>query len=74
MKYEYREKKTFKSLFLFQCGVHIADVTHFVRPNTAIDLEARERGTTVYLTDRRIDMLPVLLSGNLCSLRGGEER
>lgn len=63
------------SLFAsFQCGVHIADVTHFVRPNTAIDLEARERGTTVYLTDRRIDMLPVLLSGNLCSLRGGEER
>ncbi|CAF1009743.1 unnamed protein product [Rotaria sp. Silwood1] len=58
----------------FECGVHIADVTHFVRPNTALDLEARERGTTVYLTDRRIDMLPVLLSGNLCSLRGGEER
>ncbi|CAF1622070.1 unnamed protein product [Rotaria magnacalcarata] len=58
----------------YECGVHIADVTHFVRPNTALDLEARERGTTVYLTDRRIDMLPVLLSGNLCSLRGGEER
>ncbi|CAF0730016.1 unnamed protein product [Didymodactylos carnosus] len=57
-----------------ECGVHIADVTHFVRPNTAIDLEARERGTTVYLVDRRIDMLPVLLSGNLCSLRDGEER
>ncbi len=66
---------SFKSIIdLFQCGVHIADVTHFVRPNTALDLEARERGTTVYLTDRRIDMLPVLLSGNLCSLRGGEDR
>lgn len=59
---------------LFEVGVHIADVSHFVRPGTAIDLEARERGTTVYLVDRRIDMLPQLLSSNLCSLRGKEDR
>lgn len=59
---------------LFEVGVHIADVTHFVRPGTAIDEEAALRGTTVYLCDRRIDMLPALLSSNLCSLRGEEER
>ncbi|CAI4231946.1 unnamed protein product [Auanema sp. JU1783] len=59
---------------LFEVGVHIADVTNFVRPGTAIDQEAANRGTTVYLCDRRIDMLPELLSGNLCSLRGGVER
>ncbi|XP_075971510.1 exosome complex exonuclease RRP44-like protein Dis3 [Anticarsia gemmatalis] len=58
----------------YQVGVHIADVTHFVRPNTAIDKEAANRSTTVYLVDRRIDMVPDLLSSNLCSLRGGEER
>ncbi|KIH55421.1 RNB-like protein, partial [Ancylostoma duodenale] len=57
-----------------EVGVHIADVTHFVRSGTAIDEEAASRGTTVYLCDRRIDMLPALLSSNLCSLRGGEER
>ncbi|KAJ1349420.1 exosome catalytic subunit dis3 [Parelaphostrongylus tenuis] len=59
---------------LLEVGVHIADVTHFVRSGTAIDEEAASRGTTVYLCDRRIDMLPALLSSNLCSLRGGEER
>lgn len=53
----------------FQCGVHIADVSHFIRPNTAIDDEARLRSTTVYLVDKRIDMVPELLSSNLCSLR-----
>ncbi|VDK44606.1 unnamed protein product [Cylicostephanus goldi] len=57
-----------------EVGVHIADVTHFVRSGTAIDEEAASRGTTVYLCDRRIDMLPAMLSSNLCSLRGGEER
>ena len=44
------------------------------RPGTAIDREAADRSTTVYLTDRRIDMVPELLSSNLCSLRGGVER
>jgi exosome complex exonuclease DIS3/RRP44 len=57
-----------------ECGVHIADVTHFVRPDTAIDKEAAFRSTTVYLVDRRTDMLPGLLTENLCSLVGGVER
>lgn len=48
----------------FEVGVHIADVTHFVRPNTALDKEAALRSTTVYLVDRRIDMVP----GNLLDL------
>jgi exosome complex exonuclease DIS3/RRP44 len=55
-------------------GVHIADVSHFIRPGTAVDLEAADRSTTVYLTDRRIDMVPDLLSSDLCSLRGEVER
>lgn len=59
---------------LFEVGVHIADVTHFVRPGTAMDAEAADRGTTVYLCERRIDMLPDLLSSNLCSLRENEDR
>ncbi|CAG9764874.1 unnamed protein product [Ceutorhynchus assimilis] len=57
-----------------EVGVHIADVSHFIRPGTAIDLEAASRATTVYLVGKRIDMVPELLSSNLCSLRGGEER
>ncbi len=57
-----------------EVGVHIADVSYFVRPGTSLDKEAENRGTTVYLTDKRIDMVPELLSSNLCSLRGGEER
>jgi len=52
----------------FEVGVHIADVSHFVRPDTAIDLEAAHRCTTVYLVDRRTDMLPKLLTEKLCSL------
>ncbi|XP_026755514.2 exosome complex exonuclease RRP44 [Galleria mellonella] len=59
---------------VYEVGVHIADVTHFVRPATALDKEAASRSTTVYLVDKRIDMVPDLLSSNLCSLRGGEER
>lgn len=43
---------------VWEVGVHIADVTHFIRPGTALDKEAAERGTTVYLADRRIDMVP----------------
>ncbi|KAL0275597.1 UNVERIFIED_CONTAM: hypothetical protein PYX00_003405 [Menopon gallinae] len=58
----------------FEVGVHIADVTHFIRPGNALDKEAALRATTVYLVDKRIDMVPELLSSNLCSLRGGEER
>lgn len=58
----------------FEVGVHIADVSHFIRPGTALDLEAASRATTVYLVNNRIDMVPELLSSFLCSLRGGEER
>lgn len=58
----------------FEVGVHIADVSHFIKPGTALDEEASLRGTSVYLADNRIDMVPMLLSSNLCSLRGGEER
>jgi exosome complex exonuclease DIS3/RRP44 len=59
---------------LIEVGVHIADVTFFVQPNGQIDREASVRATTVYLVDRRIDMLPGLLGSNLCSLQGGKER
>eukprot|EP00039_Didymoeca_costata_P030881 m.31903 g.31903 ORF g.31903 m.31903 type:complete len:951 (-) comp8358_c0_seq3:35-2887(-) len=58
----------------YEVGIHIADVTHFIRPNSATDKEAAKRGTTVYLTNRRIDMVPAVLSGNICSLRSGVER
>ncbi|KAL7747161.1 exosome catalytic subunit dis3 [Sorochytrium milnesiophthora] len=58
----------------YEAGVHIADVTHFVRPRTAMDQEAAARGTTVYLVNKRIDMLPMLLGTNLCSLRSNVER
>jgi exosome complex exonuclease DIS3/RRP44 len=52
----------------------IADVSHFVHPETPMDTEAAARGTTVYLVDKRIDMLPSLLGTNLCSLRPFVER
>lgn len=55
-------------------GVHIADVTNFVKPDTALDMEGRYRATSTYLVDRRIDMLPSLLGTNLCSLRPHVER
>lgn len=58
----------------FEVGVHIADVSYFIRPGSAVDKEAAERGTTVYLCDKRIDMVPEVLSSNLCSLREGEAR
>lgn len=57
-----------------EVGVHIADVSHFIRPGSAMDKEAASRATTVYLVDKRIDMVPELLSSNLCSLRGNVER
>nr|XP_002132066.1 exosome complex exonuclease RRP44 [Ciona intestinalis] len=57
-----------------EVGVHIADVTHFIRPGTPIDNEAATRGTSVYLCDKRIDMVPELLSSNLCSLRDDGDR
>jgi exosome complex exonuclease DIS3/RRP44 len=58
----------------YEVGVHIADVTHFVKPGSALDAEGASRGTSTYLVDKRIDMLPVLLSGNLCSLKPNVDR
>lgn len=57
-----------------QVGVYIADVTAFVQHQSPLDLEARQRSTSVYLVDRRLDMLPSLLSSNLCSLRCNVDR
>ncbi|KAI1334795.1 mitotic control protein dis3 [Xylariaceae sp. FL0016] len=58
----------------FEVGVHIADVSHFVKPSNAMDHEASIRGTTVYMVDKRIDMLPMLLGTDLCSLKPYVER
>ncbi|KAF4122528.1 exosome complex exonuclease DIS3/RRP44 [Geosmithia morbida] len=58
----------------YEVGVHIADVSHFVKPGNAMDTEASIRGTTVYLVDKRIDMLPMLLGTDLCSLKPYVER
>ena len=57
---------------VWEVGVHIADVTHYVRPHSVIDDEAVERGTSVYLVDRTVPMLPERLSNELCSLRPHE--
>jgi ribonuclease R len=58
----------------WEVGVHIADVTHYVHPNTIIDKEAYSRATSVYLVDRTIPMLPEHLSNGICSLRPNEEK
>jgi len=58
----------------WEIGIHIADVSHYVIPDTAIDKEAFERATSVYLVDRVIPMLPEILSNNVCSLRPNEEK
>lgn len=57
-----------------EVGVHIADVTHYVTPNSIIDREAKQRATSVYLVDRTIPMLPEHLCNGICSLRPNEEK
>lgn len=59
---------------LMEIGVHIADVSHYVRPRTLLEKEAYDRATSVYLVDRTIPMLPEKLSNGLCSLRPNEEK
>ncbi len=59
---------------LWEVGVHIADVTHYVRPGSIIEREAQERATSVYLVDRTIPMLPEHLSNGICSLRPNEDK
>lgn len=58
----------------YEIAVHIADVTHYVKPDTALDSEAAERCTSVYLVDQRTDMLPARLSSDICSLKAGVDR
>jgi len=57
-----------------EVGIHIADVSHYVKAGEPLDEEARERGTSIYLVDRVIPMLPEVLSNDLCSLRPNEDR
>src|SRR6185295_6158324 len=59
---------------LFEIGVHIADVTHYIAPNSILDQEAFDRATSVYLVDRTVPMLPERLSNELCSLRPREDK
>ena len=72
-------RKSFQSFLIIYLSLtfqmlDIADVSHFVHSDTPMDSEAASRGTTVYLVDKRIDMLPALLGTNLCSLRPFVER
>jgi ribonuclease R len=59
---------------LYEVGVHIADVSHFIKPGSALDAEAYKRATSVYLPDRVLPMLPDRLSNGVCSLRPGEDK
>ncbi|GAB1416641.1 ribonuclease R [Paludibacter sp.] len=59
---------------LWEVGVHIADVTHYIQPNSIIEKEAKERATSVYLVDRTIPMLPEHISNGICSLRPDEDK
>ena len=58
----------------YDIAVHIADVSHFVKPNTALDRDARKRATSVYLVQRAVPMLPPALCEQICSLVAGQDR
>lgn len=58
----------------YDVGIHITDVSYFVKPNTALDRDARKRATSVYLVQRAVPMLPPGLSEELCSLNPGQDR
>jgi protein SSD1 len=57
-----------------EIGVHIADVAHFVKPNSLVDREAKKRGTAVYLANRTVNLLPRKLSADVCSLNPGQDK
>jgi len=59
---------------LIEVGIHIADVTHYVKENSILEEEAYNRATSVYLVDRVVPMLPEILSNNVCSLRPNEDK
>ena len=59
---------------VYEVGIHIADVSYYVEPNTLLDQEAYDRATSVYLVDRVVPMLPEVLSNGLCSLRPKEDK
>lgn len=73
---DFDDALSFKSLENgnYEVGIHIADVSHYLKPGTVLDDEAFERATSVYLVDRVVPMLPEVLSNNACSLRPNEEK
>lgn len=73
---DFDDALSFKALEndLFEVGIHIADVSHYVKPGTLLDDEAYQRATSVYLVDRVVPMLPEQLSNKVCSLRPNEEK
>ena len=71
---EINEQMVNDQIVNYQIGVHIADVSFYVRPGTKVDEEAYQRGTSVYLVDRVLPMLPEELCNDTCSLRPGEDK